>query len=240
MLEGSLSYDLTVRGIGTFAVFVEDGSARVVAARAAAAARARRSFHLAGDPLALAELLAGEREQAQALPAQGARVTGRRKRARRSSRRCRRPALSLAEAVKAGARLEPGSSTARCRSRSSPSGRAGHAFTVAQQIVELAPHAWYVTARDGLPLQRRRARRRRAPRTRPSRCPAPRSTGSCKGEPQRSATVRRSAATAPPSRRSSAGRTSPAAPRLATLASSRSSGRTAGVVRDGGYSQRRA
>ena len=28
----------------------------------------------------------------------------------------------------------------------------GHVFTVAQQIPELGPRAWYVTARDGVPL----------------------------------------------------------------------------------------
>ena len=28
----------------------------------------------------------------------------------------------------------------------------GHVFTVAQEIVELAPRAWYITARDGVPL----------------------------------------------------------------------------------------
>ena len=104
VLEGSLSYDLTVRGIGTFAVFVEDGSARVVRL---SRKRPRRQalFHLAGDPTTLAELLAGEREGLGRFRRKG-RVTGRRRRARELAS-LPQARLSLAEAVAAGARLEP-------------------------------------------------------------------------------------------------------------------------------------
>ena len=47
VIEGSLTYDLTVRGIGTFGVFVEDGSARVVRL-SRKRPRNQALFHLAG------------------------------------------------------------------------------------------------------------------------------------------------------------------------------------------------
>ena len=105
MIEGSLTYDLTVRGIGTFGVFVEDGSARVVRL-SRKRPRNQALFHLAGDPSTLAELLAGERTKLTRFRRQG-RVTGLRKRARELAPLVQ-AWLSLADAVKAGARVEPG------------------------------------------------------------------------------------------------------------------------------------
>jgi hypothetical protein len=151
LLDGALSYDLTVRGVGTFAVSVgNDGAARV---RRLTRRRSRSEalFHLAGDPLALAELLAGERRRVGRF-ARRARVTGRRKGVRALAQL---PAarLSLADAVRAGARLEPALVCRALPFAVAPEWTRGHAFTVAQEIVELAPRAWYVTARDGARLR---------------------------------------------------------------------------------------
>ena len=72
MLDGSLSYDVTVRGIGTFGVFVEDGSARVVRLTPQAAARSGRSSTSPATRETLAELLAGERGKLRASAARAA------------------------------------------------------------------------------------------------------------------------------------------------------------------------
>ena len=70
-----------------------------------------------------------------------------------SSRRSRDARLSLADAVKAGARLEPALVYRALPLAIDPEWTRGHKFTVAQRIVELAPQTWHVTARDGQPLR---------------------------------------------------------------------------------------
>ena len=150
VIEGSLTYDLTVRGIGTFGVFVEDGSARVVRL-SRKRPRNQALFHLAGDPSTLAELLAGERTKLTRFRRQG-RVTGRRKRARELAPLVE-ARLSLAEAVKAGARVEPGLVYRALPYVIEPEWTKGHHFTVAQRIVELDPQSWHITVRDGFPLR---------------------------------------------------------------------------------------
>src|SRR5262249_44317443 len=77
VLEGPLSYDLTVRGLGTFAVSATEGGAdvrRVPQARR----RSEAAFHLRVEALALAELLAGERRRIGRLRG-AARARGRRR-----------------------------------------------------------------------------------------------------------------------------------------------------------------
>ena len=149
--RGSLSYDVTVRGIGTFGVFVEDGSARVVRL-SRKRPRGQAAFHLSGDPETLAELLAGERTKLTRFRRQG-RVTGRRKQAREELGALPEARLSLAQAVRAGARLEPALVYRALPFAIEPEWTRGHRFTVAQQIVELAPQSWLISVRDGLPLQ---------------------------------------------------------------------------------------
>jgi hypothetical protein len=150
VLDGGLTYDLTVRGVGTFAVFVEDGSARVVRL-SRRRPRGEALFHLAGDPVRLAELLAGDRRKVGRLRRK-ARLTGNRKRAR-ALMALPGAQLSLAQAVRAGARLEPALVYQALPFAIDPQWTRGHNFTVAQQIVELAPQAWHITVRDGRPLR---------------------------------------------------------------------------------------
>jgi hypothetical protein len=149
-LADPLSYDLTVRGVGTYAVSVADGVAKVQRL-SRRRPRGEAAFHLDGDPLVLAELLAGEERRVGRF-ARGARLKGRRKRVKPLAAL---PAtdLSLADAVRAGARLEPSLVYRALPFAVEPEWTRGHAFTVAQEIVELAPRAWYVTARDGEQLE---------------------------------------------------------------------------------------
>jgi hypothetical protein len=150
VIEETLTYDLTIRGIGTFAVFVADGAVRVQRT-ARRRGRAESAFHLSAEPLALAKLLAGEHRKVSRF-GRAARYSGRRKKleslaALAAARR------SLAEVVRAGAQLEP-SLVYRALPYAVPAEwTRGHVFTVAQEITDLAPRAWYITARDGVPLR---------------------------------------------------------------------------------------
>jgi hypothetical protein len=145
-----ITYDLTIRGFGTFAVTVRNGTASV---RRIARKRPRReaAFHLAGDPLLLAELLAGERQRIKRFGRGGVKINRRRKRARPLVP-LRNAGIMLADLARAGARLEPALVYRALPFAVAPEWTRGHVFTVAQEIVELAPRAWYVTARDGVAL----------------------------------------------------------------------------------------
>jgi hypothetical protein len=135
VLENPPSYDLTIRGLGTYAVTGADVR-RIPHSRSRDQAR----FHLRADAATLAGLLAGD-----PLPV------------RRFRRRARAHALkplaearlSLAEALRAGARLEPRLVFAALPYAIDPEWTKGYAFTVAQEITERLPRTWYVTARDG-------------------------------------------------------------------------------------------
>ena len=110
----------------------------------------------------LAELLAGERRSGGS--ARGVRSPAAASGARALPRSRRRP--SLADAVRAGARLEPALVYRALPFAVAPEWTRGHVFTVAQEIVEFGPRAWYVTARDGVALRSsstRPARRRTRP-----------------------------------------------------------------------------
>ena len=149
VIEQTLTYDLTVRGIGTFAVFVADGTVRVQRI-SRPRGRGAAAFHLSAEPQALAELLAGDRHKIRRL-GRAARYTGRRKKLR-ALNSLPTATLSLADAVRAGARLEPWLVYRALPFAIPAEWTRGHVFTVAQEIAELAPRAWYITARDGVPL----------------------------------------------------------------------------------------
>ena len=80
VIEQTLTYDLTVRGIGTFAVFVADGAVRVQRI-SRPRGRGEAAFHLSAEPHALAELLAGDQRKIRRL-GRSARYSGRRKKLR--------------------------------------------------------------------------------------------------------------------------------------------------------------
>jgi hypothetical protein len=150
LLEQPLAYDLTIDGIGTFAVSVANGAAtieRVPKPRS----RRQAKFELKSDPLTLAELLAGEERRIRRFGGR-ARVSRRRRKARVLAAL---PAarMSLAEAVAAGARLAPEHVYGLLPLAIDATWTAGHAFTVAQQITDPEPRTWYLTVRDGAGLE---------------------------------------------------------------------------------------
>ena len=141
-----------MRGVGTFAVFVEGGSARVVRL-SRRRPRSEALFHLSAEPLVLAELLAGERDKVRALPAQGrscpAGASAPGELAPLADAR-----LSLADAVKAGARLEPGARLPRAAARDRPRVDARATRSRSRSGSSSSSRTtWHVSARDGLPLR---------------------------------------------------------------------------------------
>ena len=104
MLDSDISYDLTVRGFGTFAITVRDGVGAGAADRAAAAT-ARGGVPSGGRAAGARRVARGRAAPDPAVRAR-ARVNGRRKRVRVLAA-LPRAALSLADVVTAGARLEP-------------------------------------------------------------------------------------------------------------------------------------
>ena len=133
MLEDAPSYDLTVRGVGTFAVT----GARTCAASPRPRSRDQARFHLRGDAAVLAELLAGEERRIGRFAARRA-GAGAAARAPRSPR-CAGAGLRWRTRCRAGARLEPALVYRALPFAIAPEWTRGHVFTVAQEIVELGP-----------------------------------------------------------------------------------------------------
>jgi hypothetical protein len=100
------------------------------------------------EPAALAELLAGEPRRVRRFRGP-ARASGKRARTADLAPLSTAP-LSLADALRAGARLDPDLVYAALPYAIAPEWTRGHAFTVAQEVVGL--RTWFVTARDGAPL----------------------------------------------------------------------------------------
>jgi hypothetical protein len=142
---GPLSYDLTIREVGTFTVDIADGAAR---ATRVPKPRGRRNaaFHLTADALTLAELLAGVDHRIGRFRGP-ARIRGRRRQHAPLRAALTAAELSLADAARAGATLEPGLAWQALSYAIHPSWTSGLRFTVAT-TVERTP-TWFLTARDG-------------------------------------------------------------------------------------------
>ena len=146
VFDAPVAYDLTVAGIGTFAVTVRDGVATIerVSKRRS---RGEALFELRSDPLTLAELLAGADHRIGRFRGR-ARVSRRRRRAR-VLEALPRAAIGLADALGAGARLEPALVYKALPLAIDPEWTVGYAFTVAQEITDPDARTWYLAVRDG-------------------------------------------------------------------------------------------
>jgi hypothetical protein len=147
LLAAPVAYDLTLRGHGTFAVTVT-GNAASVSRVPAPRPRGAAAFHLTTDPLALAELLAGE-------PVRIGRLIGRAR--LRGRRGALRPVLSalqwsgatLADAVRAGAVLDPLIAYRVLAHAVDPAWTRGHAFTVLHVVTGEPTVRCAIAVRDG-------------------------------------------------------------------------------------------
>ncbi len=146
LFQGPVDYDLTIAEVGTYAVTVAGGRAYV---KHLDAPRGRREaeFHLAADALTLAELIAGVPHRIGRFRG-AARVSGRKRRVK-PLRAVPGAGLSLAEAARAGARLEPALVFRTFPYVIQAAWARDHSFTVAQQIAGDPPETWYVTVGRG-------------------------------------------------------------------------------------------
>jgi hypothetical protein len=146
IVQGPIDYDLSITEVGTFSVSVNSGRAYV---NAIAGPRGRRDseFHVSADALTLAELIAGVPHRLGRFRGP-ARVSGRKRRTK-PLRSIRTASLSLAEAVRAGARLEPDLVFRTFPYVVHPTWSREQSFTVAQQILGEPPETWYLVVGDG-------------------------------------------------------------------------------------------
>jgi hypothetical protein len=148
VIDGPLSYDLTLRELGTFAVSIEHGRAEVRRI-ASARPRARAAFHLTADALTLAELGADARTH---------RIGRRFGRVRASGRRTLLRVLeavpaaapALPAAMRLGARVEPVPALRLLTHLVPTAWTRGHAFSVACRVGD---ETATLTASDGRPLR---------------------------------------------------------------------------------------
>ncbi len=146
IVQGPVDYDITIAGVGTFAVTVAGGRAYV---KDLEQPRGRREaeFHLSADPLTLAELIAGVPHKIGRFRG-AARVSGRKRRLK-PLKAIPAATLSLAEAARAGARLEPALIYRTFPYVIHAAWSRDHSFTVAQRITSDPPASWYVTVGNG-------------------------------------------------------------------------------------------
>src|SRR4051794_30651271 len=150
LFDAPVAYDLTIGGLGTFAVTVSDGVAaieRVPKPRS----RGEALFELRSDPLTLAELLAGDEHRIGRFRGR-ARVSRRRRRAR-VLETLPEARISLADALRAGVRLEPALVYKALPLAIDPEWTAGHEFTIAQEITDPDARTWYLAVRDGAGIE---------------------------------------------------------------------------------------
>jgi hypothetical protein len=150
IVEGTLDYDVTIAEVGTFSVTVAAGRAYVVELEQP---RGRREaeFHLSGDALSLAELVAGVPHPIRRFRGP-VRIRGRRRRLK-PLRAIPGAQLSLAEAARAGARLDPGVVFGTLPYVIHPAWSRDHSFTVGLEVAGETRETWYVGVGNGSGIQ---------------------------------------------------------------------------------------
>ena len=145
-IEGPLGYDLTIREAGTFAVAIAGGRASVEQIDVPRP-RGIAEFHLTADAVVLSELLAGVKHRIGRFFGP-ARVRGRKRRVK-ELKALPSSTATLAEAARAGARLDPALVYRLLSYAIHPTWTRGHDFTIAQEITGAPPETWYLTTSDG-------------------------------------------------------------------------------------------
>jgi ribonucleoside-diphosphate reductase beta chain len=145
-LQGPLSYDLTVDGMGTWHVSVDSGGGGAVVERGSNGAV---DFELIADPAALAALAAGQ-SPLRLMVRGRLKIRGKRRRALRLRALADGPDPTIADALAAGAEPDADAIYRALAYLIDPEWTRGHSFTVAYVIREVG--AWYVHVRDGEPV----------------------------------------------------------------------------------------
>jgi hypothetical protein len=145
-----LEYDLTIVGDGTYAISVGPDGARATSI-AEPRPRKQAAFHVAADVVTLAELLAGV-DKRMGRWFGSVKVRGRKRGARTLKELLVVARLSLADAARAGAELEPDVVFRAFAYAIRPAWTKGHEFAVAQEIVDPTPQRWHIVVRNGAPV----------------------------------------------------------------------------------------
>src|SRR3954453_1899802 len=148
-LEGPLRYDLEIDRLGTWRVDVDGNGGGARAGRGPDGADGEVDFTIVSGPEGIAALAA--RESPLKLMMRGQiRIRGKRRRALKLRARGEGPDPTLAEALAAGAELDPDAIYRSLPYLIDPEWTRGHAFTVAYEIPNKGE--WHVRVRDGKPL----------------------------------------------------------------------------------------
>ncbi len=146
IVQGPVDYDLTIAEVGTFAITLAGGRAYV---KEVDHPRGRRQaeFHIWATAVTLAEIIAGVPHRVGRFRGP-AKITGRKRRLK-PLKAIPAAGLSLAEAARAGARLEPGLVFRTFPYVIHAAWSRDHQFTVAQSVSTDPPSTWYVTVGNG-------------------------------------------------------------------------------------------
>jgi ribonucleoside-diphosphate reductase beta chain len=149
-IPGTLTYVLDVDGVGAHRVSVSGGRARVDPTADGDGHDA--DFHLHADARTLADLVTGARGPLGLMMRGRLRIRGKRRKALRL-RRMSSGELSMADVVEAGGTLDPDVLYRSLPYLIDADWTKGHEFTVKYVVTGEGGGTWYVTVRDGEPLE---------------------------------------------------------------------------------------
>jgi ribonucleoside-diphosphate reductase beta chain len=147
-ISGTLAYQLDIDGLGSYRVSVSGGRARVDPARTPD----ETDFHLQTDPRTLVELVTGTAGPLALMMRGKLRIRGKRRRALKL-REMSSGDLSMAEVVESGGILEPDILYRSLPYLVDPEWTTGSDFTVRYVVTGDGGGSWYVSVRDGKPLE---------------------------------------------------------------------------------------
>jgi ribonucleoside-diphosphate reductase beta chain len=147
---GTMSYVLDVKELGTHRVSISGGRARVD--RIESADDEDVDFRLQADARTLADLVTGAHGPLGLMMRGKVRIRGKRRKALKL-RKLSSGEVSMADVVEAGGALEPDILYRSLPYLIDPEWTSGHDFTVRHVVTGEGGGTWYVTARDGEPLE---------------------------------------------------------------------------------------
>jgi ribonucleoside-diphosphate reductase beta chain len=147
-ISGTVAYLLDIEELGSYRVSVSGGRARVDEARDPD----ETDFRLHTDARTLVELVTGTAGPLGLMMRGRLRVRGKRRRALKL-RQMSAGDVSMADVLDAGGTLEPDTLYRSLPYMIEPEWTAGHDFTVRYEVTGDGGGTWYVTARDGEPIE---------------------------------------------------------------------------------------
>jgi ribonucleoside-diphosphate reductase beta chain len=148
-IPGDLSYVLEIEELGAYRIEVAGGEARVTEGDGASESD---DFRLQTDAATLARLVTGRSGPLGLMMRGRLRIRGKRRKALKL-RRMGAGAVSMADVVEAGGTLDPDVLYRSLPYLIEPEWTSGHSFTVRYVVAGEGGGSWYVTVRDGQPLE---------------------------------------------------------------------------------------